>query len=126
MVIHCVRTKQIRKGHYMLMADGIIEVQGYCYPVEAGTIVAPSEETVMITESSGNQYIWVFLPQKSEWALETEKTSLVLKKFDGKYANVLFIKKDDIGKCEKKNIVVRYTNLLYDLPMQIKLYLKVA
>ena len=31
MVIHCVCTKQIRKGHYMLMADGVIEVQGFYY-----------------------------------------------------------------------------------------------
>ena len=126
MVIHCVRTKQIRKGHYMLMADGIIEVQGYCYPVEAGTIVAPSEETVMITDPRGNQYIWKFITHKSEWELNLIKKRVVLKQFDGSTARVLLTEEENIGRCHKAVVAMRYNNLLYDLPRQICMYINTA
>ena len=124
MVIHCARIKQIRNGLYKLCVNGMVEVQGYSYPVEAGTMVSPSEETVTITDPRGNQYIWVFLPQKSEWALDLITQRAVLQKFDGEIANVLLSEEENIGICHKTVVVMRYKNLLYDLPWQIRNYIK--
>ena len=126
MVIHCVSVKQIRNGHYMLFADGVIEVQGFCYDVKAGTIVAPSEETFMITESSGNQYIWKFITHKSEWELNLIKKRVVLKQFDGSTARVLLTEEENKGQCHKAVVAIRYTNLLYDLPRRIIIYSNAA
>ena len=124
MVIHCARTKQIGKSLYRLNTDGIVEVQGYSYPVDAGTIVSPAEEMVMISDASGNHYIWTFVPQKSEWESETGNIILILKRFNGVFADVLLIEKDDSGNCKKSKILVKYINLFYDLPRHIRMYLK--
>ncbi len=126
MVIHCARIKQIRNGLYKLCVNGMVEVQGYSYPVEAGTMVSPSEETVTITDPRGNQYIWVFLPQKSEWALDLITQRAVLQKFDGEIANVLLSEEENIGRCHKAVVAMRYNNLLYDLPRQICMYINTA
>ena len=104
----------------------MVEVQGYSYPVEAGTMVSPSEETVTITDPRGNQYIWVFLPQKSEWALDLITQRAVLQKFDGEIANVLLSEEENIGRCHKAVVAMRYNNLLYDLPRQICMYINTA
>ena len=126
MVIHCARIKQIRNGLYKLCVNGMVEVQGYSYPVEAGTMVSPSEETVTITDPRGNQYIWVFLPQKSEWALDLITQRAVLQKFDGEIANVLLSEEENIGRCHKAVVAMRYNNLLYDLHRQICMYINTA
>lgn len=124
MEIHCVRVKQIRNGLYKLCVNGMVEVQGYSYPVESGTIVAPSDENVTITDPSGNQYIWTFISRKSEWKLNLLTQRVVLQKFDGAMANVLLSKDEKIGICHKTVVVMRYKNLLYDLPWQIRNYIK--
>lgn len=126
MVIHCARIKQIRNGLYKLCVNGMVEVQGYSYPVEAGTMVSPSEETVMITDPRGNQYIWKFITHKSEWELNLIKKRVVLKQFDGSTARVLLTEEENIGRCHKAVVAMRYNNLLYDLPRQICMYINTA
>lgn len=87
---------------------------------------SPSEETVMITESSGNQYIWVFLPQKSEWELDLITQRAVLQKFDGEIANVLLSEEENIGRCHKAVVAMKYNNLFYDLSRKICNYIKTS
>lgn len=126
MKIHCINMKQIKKGQYRLNADGIVEVQGYSYPVDAGTIVSPTEETVMISDASGNHYVWTFVPQKSEWESETGNIILILERFNGVWADVLIVEKDHSGNCKKSKILVKYIDLFYDLQRYIRMYLKTS
>ena len=119
MNIHCTKKKQIKKGLYRLNADGIVEVQGFKYHVKAGTIVAPSESYLIIADANGRNYIWKYVEHKSEWQLKTNRTSLILRQFDGVFADVILIEKDDIGKCEKTAKTVRYINLFLDLPKKL-------
>ena len=115
MKMNCVKMKQIKRGLYKFYADGDVEVRGYHYAVGAGTIVMPDNESVVITGKGGSQYTWHYISHRSEWALDADVKSIILKNFDGENADVITIKKTE-NPSRKALMTVRCNNVLYDLP----------
>ena len=119
MKMHCVRSKQTRKGQYEYQADGVVEVQGYCYPIKAGSVVSPDNNLLEIQTHKGEHYVLQYIPKRSEWIMNTDNESVIIKKFNGIVADVIIVKVDKEGRKTKRSMAVYYHDLLYGLTPQL-------
>ena len=103
----------------MAAYTGVVEIQGYYYPINAGSVVSPEYNTLEIQNYKGEHYIWQYIPQRSEWIVNTDNESVIVKKFDGIVANVIIVKSDKEGRKTKRSMTVYYHNLLYGLTSQL-------
>ena len=78
MKIHCVRSKQTRNGRYEYQADGVVEIQGYYYPIKAGSIVSPDTNSLEIQTYKGEHYVLQYIPKRSEWTVNTDNVSVII------------------------------------------------
>lgn len=118
MRIHCVHVKQIKKGQYMFLADGIVEVHGYYYPIVSGAVVFPDEKAIIITDKTGKQYKWKYISHHSEWLLNNGHENVIIRRFNGVNADIMTIYNEN-NRMHKTRMIVGYRNLLYDLPQHM-------
>lgn len=119
MKIHCVRSKQTRNGRYEYQADGVLEINGYYYPIKAGSVVSLDNNLLEIQTHKGEHYVLQYIPKRAEWIMNTDNESVIIKKFNGIVADVIIIKKDKDGKKTKRSMAVYYHDLLYGLTHQL-------
>ena len=119
MKMHCVRSKQTQKGRYEYQADGVVEIQGYSYPIKAGSVISPDINLLEIQTYKGEHCVLQYIPKRSEWIVNADNESVIIKKFDGIVADVIIIKKDKDGKKTKRSMAVYYHDLLYGLTHQL-------
>ncbi len=62
----------------MAAYTGVVEIQGYYYPINAGSVVSPEYNTLEIQNYKGEHYIWQYIPQRSEWIVNTDNESVIV------------------------------------------------